>query len=438
MSEKHTLAAVTAQFTVACNLFAVYVILTTREDIHSWFFPWALLAFAPLIYVLNRLFLRRKQTLQTLWLLNAAAGIAFVALCCWADGLSGLLHRLPMMAFFTVWLIFKGVNSALDGPKLNGMLLCLDGSILALVLFTAYSAASGLEPVWNIPSICGFAAAILGMTARRSSRAFGWKEWGFMAVAFGLIFAAMWLLVGLVAAPAGSGLVALWNTLVQIAAFVGLLVLRFLQFLSSLFSTPQDPGELAASGAPIIIPEMEASEGSPILGIIVMGLLLVLVAFCIVQLVRKLGGRRIGGKTTKAVSAHQRTRPSLGQALRKLFAQWKQKLLRQKFLWAYRNTAVGLYFILVRRCRITPWHKLPGETPREFLNRLRRGVCSDVQLSESIAQLIPAVDAALYGGSSLSQSFPQAPRIRRQIGNALQRQALQDGLHRSKGETSAV
>lgn len=429
MSDKHTLSAVTAQLTVACNLASIYIVLGMREDFHTWFFPGALLLFAPLLYGLDRLFLRRERSLRALWLLNILAAAIFIVLCCWADGLSGVLHRLPMMVFFTGWLTFKAVNSALDGPSLNNMLLCLDGSILVLVLFSAYSAASGLELIWSIPAICGFASAMLGMTARRSSRSFGWKEWTFMAVAFCLIFGVMWLLVDLIAAPAGSGLVALWNALVQLASFIGYLVTRFVRFLASLFPSVPEDGELAVPAAPAITPEMAAGEGNPLLGTVVIVLLLAFAVFCVVQLIRKLGGRQVGGKAAKVNSVHRRARVSLKQGLQTLFAEWKQKLLLRKFLWTHRNTAVGLYFTLVRRCRLTPWHKLPGETPREFLTRLQRGIRSDLNVSSAIPRLISAVDAALYAGAPLSQPFAEAAWLRRNIPASLQRQAIQDGLH---------
>ena len=423
MSEKHTFSAVSAQFTLACNLSTLYMMLAMVEGFSTRVFPGALLGFAPLIYLLNRLFLRNSRPLQSLWILNATATVLFLALCCWADDFSGLLQRLPMMLICTIWVLFKGVYAALDGPSLSNMLLLLDSNVLILILFSFYASVTGLPLFWSLPVICGFVFAILGITARRSNRAFGLKEWLFMAVAFSFIFTAMWLLVGFVAAPAGSGLMTLWTALLQLVAFAGNLIFRFLLFIASLLPTLQMDAELPPPDEVCLTPDATASEIDPRFGLILLALFVILVLFAALRLMQTLRKQRVGGKTAGSVSVQHRKRLSLRNALKKLLAEWDARLLQAKFLWSYRNTAAGLYFILVRRLRTTPWHTLPGETPREFLTRLLNGVQHHPSLAESLSHLIPAVDDALYGGSPVSQPFPQASKIRREIRHALQQRS---------------
>ena len=95
-----------------------------------------------------------------------------------------------------------------------------------------------------------------------------------------------------------------------------------------------------------------------------------------------------------------------------------------------RNTPRGLFYLLIRRCRMGPWHKRRGETPREFLLRLRRSTGGDPELAAALDELIPAVDAALYAPSVQADRIAHARLIRRRIGASVRRQFIRDSLER--------
>ena len=80
---------------------------------------------------------------------------------------------------------------------------------------------------------------------------------------------------------------------------------------------------------------------------------------------------------------------------------------------------MGLYFLLVQRSRPTPWHKLQGETPREFLSRLRDKAAGDPKLFQVLERLIPAVDQALFAPYTGDELFPEAALVRRRLGTAV-------------------
>ena len=147
-----------------------------------------------------------------------------------------------------------------------------------------------------------------------------------------------------------------------------------------------------------------------------------------VWFLRRLGRLRTGGKVSVGPSAPSRGRSSLRAGLRKLLASWAAYLRMRIWLVRNRNTAEGLFHLLVRRCRMSPWHKRRGETPREFLLRLKESAGNDPELSAALAELIPAVDAALYAPPGRDGVPVQGRLIRRRIGASVRRQFLRQRL----------
>ena len=77
-----------------------------------------------------------------------------------------------------------------------------------------------------------------------------------------------------------------------------------------------------------------------------------------------------------------------------------------------------------------PWHKRPGETPREFLTRLHGCAQEDGALEDALRQLIPLVDQALYAAAPCAASVPHAALIRRRIGRAVRGQFVRNTTQR--------
>ena len=136
----------------------------------------------------------------------------------------------------------------------------------------------------------------------------------------------------------------------------------------------------------------------------------------------KIGGRKV----PKAAKAPQRRRISLWSGLKRLLESWRTRIRLHLFLTRHRDTPVGMFYGLVRRCRLSPWRKRTGETPREFLLRLRRSAGEDLELAAALDGLIPAVETALYSPAGRSDTVAQAGLIRRRIGRAVRGQFLRD------------
>ena len=166
---------------------------------------------------------------------------------------------------------------------------------------------------------------------------------------------------------------------------------------------------------------------SPGLAVLAAAGALALAVWCL----RMLGKVRVGGRRVVRTVRPSRRRPALSGALRRLLASWAERICLAVWLIRNRNTPAGLFYLLVRRCRMGPWRKRRGETPREFLLRLRRSAEGDRELADALDGLIPAVDAALYAPPEREGSaVPYARLIRRRVGASVRRQFVRDSLAR--------
>lgn len=428
MDKKYILPSLAAQFAVACNLTTFYLLMTLREGLVGRMFPLSLLAYGPLLYLLNNWFLRRERTLRGLLVLNVCAMAFYAAIFIGVDGVPAI-SQLAFMLIFTAWLTIKAQSLARTPPQVSGVLLCLDGSILTLMLFSAYTAAEGLALVWSIPVLSGFAAAVLGAAVRRMDRPLGWRETGVLVAAFGVVVLFMWLLLSIVAAPTGHGLVLAWQGLGLLITMVQRVLTWVMECLAALFRSESLPAVFPQEEYTFDMEELPVGEENPFIAAVLGGVLLVVAVAGVIWLLRYLGTIKLKGKKIEKAAATTRTRPSLVRALRELLAGWRKKLALRRFLRRNRNTPVGLYFHLVRQCRVSPWHKRPGETPREFLSRLEELARNDEALLRAMQRLIPAVDERLYGVAPV-QTLEGAQLIRRRMGAVVRRQVFQDKLDR--------
>ncbi len=430
MDRETTVSALTLQMSASCLLCTLAYWFLDAELSPGGLYPPVLLVYGPLLYGIDRLFLQQERTLQALCLLNGGAAVAFAAagipLIGWGHWTSLLFS-----AVACIWLSVWAGQMALEPPPLVRLLLYLDVSLIFSVLFVGYASAFQRPAYQLIPACLGCASALLGLTLRRVGRGLGAKGWGFIAAAFLVILALVVLLVGVAAAPAGYGVVALWDLLTQVAHFLFSLLGKLLIWLSSLIP-PAEPGELPAE-EPVIfeqLQERELPQSNPAVLVVLIVLLAVGALVLLIYLLKLLGRLRVGGRKVKRQSLPLRRRISLTAGLRRLLSSWATRLRLRLYLFRIRSTPEGSYYLLVRKCRMAPWHKRREETPREFLLRLYAAAGGDCQLTAALEALIPAVDLALYAPNRSGQFFPQSKLVRRRIGSAARKQFLRDCLAR--------
>lgn len=432
MDERRLLPALSAQFSLACMLYTVTCLMTLlQEGGMGRFYPLILLGYAPAVLLLNRLLLQRQRTMRTLVLCNAVVWLILCAAVLWVDGWRAPAYMVFAFLFCLVVTV-QGVQLCLEPPSLSQMILRLDLCLVLLVLFVGCSAAMGGIPlVWELPIAAGCACAVVGVLARRVGAQGGILSCITALLAFGVILVLVWLLTRFVAAPAGGGLVALLDWLLFVLNTAAGLVAAALRFLASLMPQPggyeEDPYPEATM--PQLPSEEDVGSVSPVAGIFLLAFLAAAAVIVVILLLRWLGRLRVGGSRTAsaAVSAPKPRRPSFWLALRRLLASWRGALHLHLLLWRRRDTPDGLFFLLERRCRLGPWHRVPGETPRQFLLRLHEAAQGDPELAAALEGMIPAVDLTFYGpsGRVQSTSIAGAGIIRRRIGRAVRRQFFQ-------------
>lgn len=424
-----SVGALSVQLSMAC-IFCTLVYWFSAGGQAGLIYPMALIPYAPALYGLNRLFLRRERSVRALVLLNLSAGVAFFAALVPAIGW-GEWGALAFAAVLCLWLTAQGGWLAVEPPALPRVILCLDVSLVVLILFVAYGSAVQVPAYQLIPACVGCAGSLLGLMIRRIGGGLGARGWSFVGAAFLVVLALVFLLVGVAAAPAGQGVVALWGALTAAARFAAALLWQILVWISSLFPPPSREGEMEMDPVQIELhEEAELAEANPIVMAVLAVLLIAGMLFLVVWGLRMLGRIRIGGVKAARTVRPRRKRLSLLAGLRRLLASWAAYFRLRAWLFHKRNTPEGLFYLLVRQCRMAPWHKRRGETPREFLLRLRRSAGGDPELAAALDELIPAVDAALYAPPGRAGRAAHAGLIRRRIGASARRQFVRDGLDR--------
>ena len=429
MYDPSLLISLCTQFALACNLTSFYYMITMGDGMPGWFFPQSMLIYAPLLYLINRLFLRRDRTMLSLGLLNVTLCggmlLAYFLLEPW--------HGIAYVAFtviFLAWLTISGCCSALNGPTLRSVLVTLDAALILLVAFVGYSSATKLDTVWSIPALAGLCACIIASATQRSAQPLGLKGWLAVGGAFGVLFLLLTILIG-AATPAGHGLVAVWNLICGGINTVKSLVLRFVLFLLSLLPDAESD-EMGWTELESYVQqgeELPVEEANPVLSVIFLVIAAVGAVFLLIWLIRQLRFirlRRIGGDAVS--SAPKRERTPLLQGIVRLVQSWISAIRFRIRLWRGRNTAAGLYFLLVHRSRRVPWYKRTGETPREFLLRLAATAGEDDELVSALKNLAKETDAAFYSGRSVQGKLPYAPLIRHRIGAAARTHLIRQQL----------
>lgn len=430
-AKNHALPTFAMLVGVGCILCTLVTFITMGRGNNGGCFPLVLTVYGPVLFGVDRLFLRRQRTMMSLALLNIGALAALLVLIFLTGGYPGMSMTI-LTVLSCIYPTFQAGQRALEPPPVFAQILTVDASFLVLLLFTGYTSAIGQPMEYCLPICAGCAASLLGLILRRSGGELRGRGWTMVAAAFGGVLALLWLLVSVAAAPAGAGVVRLWTGLKAALEALGRLLGRILLFLISLFPVPETSGEYQLEQQTPQIPQIQETvrELSPgvLMVLTAAGIILALVLLTLI--LRALSRLRIGGARRVKAPRARTGRPSLLEGLRLLWAAWRRRIALLHWLRRHRQTPDGIYFLLVRRSRKAPWHKRPGETPREFLTRLKAAAESDSDLRNALEALMAAVDAALYAPSPQTVTLPQADLIRRRMGAAVRRQAL-----RRLGET---
>ena len=82
MGNRQFFPALTSLFALACCLATLTYLITLNAGITGAYYPQVLLVYAPLLYGINRLFLRKERSMLSITALNGGLWIALVASIC--------------------------------------------------------------------------------------------------------------------------------------------------------------------------------------------------------------------------------------------------------------------------------------------------------------------------------------------------------------------
>lgn len=423
MDNRCTLSSLAYQLSLGAVLCALVYMMSASVSHIGELYPLGLIVYAPLAYGLNRLFLRQQRTVRVLIIFNLClSAIAIAILICSAGryGIGGIIFAVIFLLACTA----NGAYLCITPPALKYLLLTLDASMILLIILISMVVTLEKGFSFLLPVTIAFPSALLGVVSLRLDQRIGSRELGFLGGAFAGLFVLVWLLISWVAAPAGHGVVALWNGFLAILKAIWDLIFRFLLFLSSLI--PEKDMEILPLHQETLRIETEnlAAENANTLLVFLLGFLSI--AF-LIALLLFLGRMKLVGKKTRALQTHPvRMRISLLHGLRTLLTRFAAWLRIRTFLWKNRSTAIGLYYILINKCRLSPWRKRSEETPREFLTRLQKCVRSDDVLDAALQHLTLCVDEALFSKRTVSDQLPQARLIRRKVTRVVGRQFVRN------------
>jgi len=401
MSDRRFASGIMAQLALSSMICTVVIMIMIIESSLKECYPFVLIVFAPAVYLIDRIFLIKERTMNQLIFLNAVLGVILLAIIHFIDGWSGFAAAVFMVAFIA-WLGYFGAKYAVKAPKMGEMVMYLDFACVILVVFIAFLSAKRLEIILAIPAIVGFVAAIMGVIVCRINRKMGIKEWGAIGIVFAAIVGIASLFMSFVADSAGKGLVALWNAIIGIAKAILDFIMRVMLFLASLVKEPEAPP--LEMEQPAVMPDVghiveEVKSVTDVI-LIVTGIILVIafvfLAFFIAY------KKRVGGEKAVKVGGRTQTRGRIliFAGLRRLFAKIKDWMHIRIFLLKNRNRAVGLFYYIIQKSKRSTLAKSNGETPREFLTRLKISCIQDDDKDSAFVaamdNLIDMVERAIY------------------------------------------
>ena len=419
MKSNDAFPALMRRISSACILYSLIYMIMSAEKTDMRLFPLTLLVYAPGIYLLDLLFLKKERSVRSLVIFNALLGALYYASVFIIDGLlpfMGMTLILCVCAFVT----FRGCTDAVRPPELHEMVQSLDLASLMLAVFISYAVISGTDAAVMLPAAVGFAAAVAGIAAKRVESRLRPLHLLLLCCVPALICAAAIFAARGAGNAVREGLLAVWDLICRVGAFIGDVLHRIFELLASLIRD-SGPIELEPAVAPMPGGEFIMEE-TPGIGPAVIGAVcLLLLAFALFLILRCSGRKKVGGRS-KTVSRKLRVRRSvsLADALRRLLERLRLQVKKRAFLRKNRDTALGLYYTAERICRHTPLQKSRGETPREFVSRL----AGSIPDGDALRLLLPEIDAALFSRRPERRTLIEAPQLRRLMRKYKTRQLL--------------
>ena len=366
MNTKGLLASLSHQLALVGLLYTFYNLISASLIMD--FYPLMLFFYVIVITLSVHLFLRKKRTVRSLIVLAFTIGfMAEVAIIIFSNGdLMGKIRAIPFLFFFTAYAIRREIKGTSDKIVLR----TFDISVIFLILTSIYTAYYGYLPEISYPSLLSVIISLATLIIlRQSSTTRSGHNWLMTALSI-LLLVFFTILLSDASAILGRGVEVIRGILQDLAR--GLLA-----FANWLFSLIPRLFHLTDGGY-IYWESDDKYRGGYVengtLSSRILEIILITIGLVIGLIIRLhfMKYFHVGGKKEKKGNTISEKRTEdLGLMIRRVLAFLLISFKSKNYIRKHRNEADGMYFWLVNALKRDEQGKRKGESPREFLCRLR-------------------------------------------------------------------
>lgn len=366
-----------------------------------------LLLYAPLISVLNKIYLRKERSLSMLLGFDSVFFvIATIIFILEARELS-IIERLISIPLFTAFTAYA-IKDSIKEPVDYSILRIFDFTLITFLVIFGYSSFYGnLDKPAIFIQLSGIVTSLFALITERAG---GIKKLRPSTIAIMAATSALVLLLSHYASILGDGAIYLGNLIMAI----GYMFYRFFDWLFSLI--PKFPPVLNNSYIPNASdnkyrnPDVLTSTISDNTFKLIIICIMTLVALIILVLVLRKVKVRHNGKERNRDVTRISSMPFL-KAISNAISSVKRMIKLQGFIHRNKNNSIGLALWLERKLRRTGRCKRDGECYYDFAVRLA-GEYNRPELLSAAAD----IDRTLYSGEkNMPSAVPSAKEIRRAV-----------------------
>lgn len=365
-----------------------------------------LLIYAPVLLLLNKLFLKKERSMTSLLVFDsflfAAVAIAFFFLA-WNLSIIERLVDIPLLIAFSAYVIKDSIKESDD----HSILRIFDSALISFLIIFAYSSFyANLNSALFI-QLSGIAASLFALVTERAG---GVRNLRPSTIVIMLFTCILIIILSRYASILGDGAIYLGNLIMAI----GFMFYRFFDWLFSLI--PKFPPNLNSSyipnasdnryRSPDILKGTISDNTFKIIVIITMSIIAIAILMLVLRKVR------IGRKTKeKRRNTKSIRKVSLGAAISKAIKAVKDAIRKELFIMRNKDNPIGLALWLEKKLIRDKRRKRDGECYHNFLSRLA--------IEENQSELLAAADdfdCCLYSyGVGVPSEIAGAKAIRKEI-----------------------
>lgn len=340
-------------------------------------YPLLLFSFPFILYPLNLFYLKKVRNLRSIVLLNLSFFIVCILVTLFFANIENKLEYFFIIGFYALF-AFLVPNFLLNKPEKKAYLAVLDVNILIILV-------SFIVNYNLLHLVAVFVISVFSVYTYNEELKIGFKDVLkiiLIAVISGLI---VYLFLKYIAPDAGNVLVFIFNKITLTIAFIFKKLWQLILFLFSLFPETQ-PGEMIEYSYTDYVYNIEEQipAETNIYVLIAMIIISIFVAiFLIVKLFIYLGTKSV----TKSIAKEERIkekhiRINLFSAIAILFKKVLDRIRLNIKLFKMRKTMIGKFYTAIFKNAVTPNHKRVGETPREYIERIKNEDLSIQEIEE--------------------------------------------------------